>query len=384
MVPTNNSYRFENPKSLLFTPLKMKDVELKNRIVVSPMCQYSSVDGFASSWHLAHLGQYAVRGAGLVIMEATGVLPNGRITPHCAGIWKDEHIPPLLKATNFVHSQGSLIGIQLAHAGRKASCYSPFMKKGYDVLAPVEDGGWPDNIIGPSAIRGWPQSGIPREASLEEIRHVVKAFGHAAERAYRAGFDVIEIHGAHGYLIHSFLSPLTNHRTDEFGGSFENRVRLLVEIIKEVKRFWPASRPIFVRISCSDWADGGWDSEDSVRLAALMAQCGVDLIDCSSAGLVPTQQLHASLGPSQKSHAHEPGWNTRFSKAIVEHVPNILASAVGGITDANYAESILKDKKAHLVMIGREFLRNPTWVHQAAMTLEGDAVMPLQYLRSRI
>ncbi|KAJ3321759.1 hypothetical protein HDV06_003908 [Boothiomyces sp. JEL0866] len=382
----NNSYSSNQQENLplILTPFKLRSVEFRNRIVVSPMCQYSAIDGFANSWHMVHVGQYALRGAGLIIMEATGVLPNGRITPDCLGLWKNDQIPYLKEIVQYAHSQGAKIGIQLAHAGRKASCYSPFSGNGWDKLASEQDGGWPTNIVGPSAIQGWPTAGTPREASLEDIKDIVAAFGQAARRAQEAGFDVVEIHGAHGYLIHSFLSPLSNHRLDNYGGSFENRSRLLEEVAIEIRKYWPADKPLFVRISCSDWAEGGWDENDSVKLASLLESFGVDLIDCSSAGLVPHQQMHGTVGgPSEKAHDHGPGWNVPFSDKIAKSASNISLGVVGGIKEAKYANTILERKSADLILVGREFLRNPLFVADVAKEFNVDLTFPLQYNRSK-
>ncbi|KAJ3276988.1 hypothetical protein HDV01_000040 [Terramyces sp. JEL0728] len=382
----SNSYSVskQGDLPLVLSPFKLRSIEFKNRVVVSPMCQYSSIDGFANSWHMVHVGQYALRGAGLIIMEASGVQPNGRITPDCLGIWKDEHISFLKDIVEYAHSQGARIGIQLAHAGRKASCYSPFSGKGWDMLAPEDSGGWPNNIVAPSAIQGWPTSGAPREASIQDINEIVLAFGQAAKRAQEAGFDVVEIHGAHGYLIHSFLSPLSNQRTDKYGGSFENRARILKEVAAEIRKYWPVDKPLFVRLSCSDWADGGWNEDDSVKLGTLLNSFGIDLVDCSSAGLVPHQKIHGTVGgPSEKAHDHGPGWNVPFSDKIAKSVSNIAVGVVGGIKDPKYANTVLERKSADLVFVAREFLRNPLFVSDVAKEFNVDLAFPLQYNRSK-
>ncbi|KND04099.1 uncharacterized protein SPPG_01540 [Spizellomyces punctatus DAOM BR117] len=359
---------------LLFKQIKIRDVQLKNRVIVSPMCQYSAVDGFMNTWHMTHLGQFATRGAGLVIFEASAVKEHGRITPNDAGIYLDEHIAPMAQIVAFLHTQGTKAGLQLAHAGRKASCYSPFRTHGeHTVVCPKEEGGWPDDVIGPSPIQQWEGGPQVREATKEDIRNVIKAFGEAAKRADKAGFDVVEIHGAHGYLINSFLSPLSNQRTDEYGGSFENRIRLLLEITEHTRSVWPASKPLFVRLSCTDWADGGWTGQDTVRLVPYLRDRGVDLIDCSSGGNVPWQKV-----PS-----HEQGWNVPFSRDIKQNVKDIMTGPVGGIVDYRFAECVLQKGEGDVIFMAREFLRHPTWVLDAADDLEVEVAWPVQYERSK-
>jgi 2,4-dienoyl-CoA reductase-like NADH-dependent reductase (Old Yellow Enzyme family) len=371
--PLNNSFRAIGERlPLLFRPLKIKKVTFKNRIVLSPMCQYSSVDGFIQDWHIAHLGQYAIQGIGLIFVEATAVQPRGRITPDDLGIWKDDHIPKLRQLTDFIRSQGSRSGIQLAHAGRKASCLSPFLKQGFDKLAARDQGGWEDKIIAPSPLKVSHNSGEPCEAQLYDIGNIVYDFGEAARRAYLAGFDVVEIHAAHGYLIHSFLSPISNKRTDNYGGSFENRVRILAEILEQVRKNWDRALPIFVRLSCEDLVEGGWTIEETVRLAAILKDLNVDLIDCSSGGIVPS--------PNPRSH--EEGWNVSYSRAVIG--TGILSGVVGGITDPLFAEKILRNGEASMIFIGRELLRNPCWVKDAAAALEVDLEYPIQYNRAKI
>ncbi|KAI8930249.1 hypothetical protein BC831DRAFT_499737 [Entophlyctis helioformis] len=363
---------------LLFTPLTIRGVTFKNRVAVSPMCTYSSENGFFNMWHASHLSQYAVRGAGLIIIEATGVQPNGRISTHCSGIWSDDHIPALKQIAAFCQSQGAKIGIQLAHAGRKAGYYSPHIPKSerlHDTIAPEEHGGWPKNIIAPSAIRAWPSDGEPREATLEDIAETVAAFGAAARRANEAGLDVIELHGAHGYLINEFLSPISNKRTDHYGGSFENRIRFLVEVCKEARKFWPEEKPMFVRLSCSDWIEGGWTSDDTVALSKILVEHGVDLIDCSSGGIAPQSSIMAV-------HPYNEGWNVHFAEAVKQQVPGMLSGAVGGITDPHFAEALLQDGKADLILMAREFLRNPTWVASAGEALGVALDLPVQLRRS--
>jgi 2,4-dienoyl-CoA reductase-like NADH-dependent reductase (Old Yellow Enzyme family) len=350
--------------SQLFTPLTIRDVTLNNRIVVSPMCQYSANDGMAGDWHLVNLGSRAVGGAGLIFTEATAVSAEGRISPSDLGIWKDEHIEGLRRIVKFVRAQGSEIGIQLAHAGRKGSTLEPWNGSGL-----VKTGGWP--IVAPSAIPFQENYGMPVELTKEGIRKVVEDFRVAARRAMLAGFKVLEIHAAHGYLVHQFLSPLSNIRQDEYGGSFENRVRLLTEIAAAVRTVWPAGYPLFVRISATDWAEGGWSPGEAVRLAGLLKDLGVDVIDCSSGGLVPYQQIPVG-----------PGYQVGFAQQI--RSTGILTGAVGIITDAVQAESILVTGQADLVFMARQMLRDPYFPLHAADELGyADIHWPLQYVRAK-
>jgi len=290
--------------STLFSPLRVKEITFKNRIVVSPMCQYSSVDGFATDWHLVHLGSRAVGGAALVIQEATAVSPEGRISPGDMGLWKDEHIQKLQSITGFIHQQGAIAGIQLAHAGRKASCKLPW--QGGKQIS-ISEGGW--QTVAPSAIPFKEEDDAPVSLTKEEIKRIVADFKSAAGRALKAGYKVIEIHGAHGYLINEFLSPLSNHRTDEYGGSFENRIRLLLEIIAAIKTIWPDTLPLFIRISATDWTPGGWTEEDTMKLAAIIKDKGIDLVDCSSGGLAHQQKI--PLGP---------GYQVPFAEKIKQQI----------------------------------------------------------------
>jgi len=349
-----------------FTPLWIGSVNLANRIVVSPMCEYSSEDGFANDWHLVHLGSRAVGGAGLIFTEATAVSPEGRISPQDLGLWKDEHIDFLARITAFVHSQGAHAGIQLAHAGRKASTFRP--GDGDGRIGP-EAGGW-DNVLAPSPIAFSASYPHPQELDPAGIARIRDDFRAAAQRADRAGFDVIEIHAAHGYLLHEFLSPLSNHRSDEYGGSFDNRVRLLFEIVAAVRDAWPQPRPLFVRISATDYTEGGWDLPQSIRLAALLRDRGVDLIDVSSGGNVATAQIPVGSG-----------YQTPFAEAIRRET-GILTGTVGMITDPAQAATILRTGQADLVIIAREFLRDPYWPLHAAAKLEIPAAWPVQYLRA--
>ncbi|MCU1260097.1 MAG: Oxidoreductase [Bryobacterales bacterium] len=350
----------------LFDPLKLRSVELRNRIGISPMCMYSSEDGFANDWHLMHLGARAAGGAGLVMVEATAVEARGRITPADMGIWKDEHIPPLARVARFVASQGAVPGIQIAHAGRKASNSRPW--EGGHALSPAE-GGWP--IVGPSPIpfdSGWL---VPKELTVDEIRDIERAFQSAAVRALEAGFHVVELHGAHGYLIHSFLSPLSNHRTDRYGGSFENRTRFPLETVRLIREVWPDSNPLFVRLSCSDWVEGGWTIDDSVSLAKLLKPEGVDLIDCSSGGGVPKATIPVGAG-----------YQVPFAKAI-RTAAGIPSAAVGLITEPMQADQIIRNGEADLILLARASLRNPNWPIDAARELhfKGTWPVPPQYLR---
>jgi 2,4-dienoyl-CoA reductase-like NADH-dependent reductase (Old Yellow Enzyme family) len=350
----------------LCDPLAIRDITFANRVFVSPMCQYSSTDGYASDWHFVHLGSRAVGGAGLVLTEATAVLPEGRISPQDLGIWRDEHIEPLARIVRFIHEQGSVAGMQLAHAGRKASTYAPWAGHG---TVPESEGGW-SNVIAPSALRfteGYP---MPRALSIDGIKNIVSAFADAARRACEAGFRVIEIHAAHGYLIHEFLSPISNRRTDAYGGSFENRTRILREVVAAVRGSWPEGAPLFVRISATDWVDGGWDIQQSVELARQLKELGADLIDCSSGGNVP----HAKIPVG-------PGYQTPFAEQIRREA-NILTGAVGMITSPVQAEHILVTGQADAVIIARELLRDPYWPLRAARELGQPISWPIQYLRA--
>ncbi|MFN8716136.1 MAG: NADH:flavin oxidoreductase/NADH oxidase [Gemmatimonas sp.] len=351
----------------LFTPLTLRDLTLRNRLGVSPMCQYSSVDGFASDWHLVHLGAFATGGAGLVISEATAVVAGGRISPYDLGIWSDAHVPMLRRITDFLHAQGAVAGIQLAHAGRKASTRRPW--EGTGAVRPA-DGGW-CHVKAPSALAFAPDYPMPEALTLAEIGQVVDAFAAAAQRALQAGFRVAEIHAAHGYLLHEFLSPLANQRTDAYGGSFENRVRLLGEVSAAVRAVWPAEWPVFVRISATDWADGGWDLDASVALSAQLTALGIDLIDCSSGGLAAHQRVLVG-----------PGYQVPFARRI-RHAAHVATAAVGLITDPAQAEAIIADGDADLVLLARELLRNPRWPLEAAQALGVEGPWPAQYVRAQ-
>lgn len=355
-----------NKTSALFSPLQIKDIRIKNRIAVSPMCMYSSEDGFANNWHLVHLGSRAVGGAGLVISEATAVSPEGRISPFDLGIWKDEHVAKLKEITSFIEEQGSVPGIQLAHAGRKASTDRPW--KGGERIEPKK-GGWIP--VAPSPVPFLESDPIPEALDKTGLQKVISDFENATRRALKAGFKIIEMHAAHGYLFHEFLSPLSNKRKDEYGGSFENRIRLLMEVVRAVRKIWPDSLPLFVRISATDWKEGGWNEEESVQLSKLLKEAGVDLIDCSSGGLVSDAKI-----PVKK------GYQVPFAEKIRLEA-GIMTGAVGLITETQEAENILKNNQADLVFMARELLRKPYFPLQAAKELGVDVSWPSQYARAR-
>jgi len=352
--------------SKLFSTLQIKSLIFKNRIVISPMCQYSATDGFANDWHLVHLGSRASGGAALIIQEATAVSPEGRISPGDLGLWKDEHIEKLQSINRFIVSQNAIPGIQLAHAGRKASVSEPW--KGNKKLM-VADGGW--DMVAPSAVGYYSNEKPPIALDKVGIQKVISDFKSATKRALLAGFKLVEIHAAHGYLLHEFLSPLSNIRTDEYGGSFENRIRLLLEVLEAVQSEWPADLPLFVRISASDWADGGWNIEESVQLSKIMKEKGVDLIDVSSGGLVSHQNI--PLGPN---------YQVPFAERIKKEV-EILTGAVGLITEAVQAEAIVASGQANLVLFARESLRNPNLPLNFAKELGVDILWPKQYERAK-
>lgn len=353
--------------SKLFSPLTIKDVTFRNRLVVSPMCQYSSMDGFANDWHLVHLGSRAVGGAALVVQEATAVSPEGRISPSDMGLYKDEHVAKLRTITDFIHAQGAVAGIQLAHAGRKASQSVPWAG-GRQIPSDAPES-W--TTVAPSAIPFAPGTIAPVVLDNAGIQKVIGDFQKAAERALSAGYKVVEIHAAHGYLIHEFLSPLSNTRTDDYGGSFENRMRLLLEIIAAVQVVWPATLPLFVRISASDWMPGGWDEEDSAQLSAVLKTKGVDLIDCSSGGNVLGAKIPVG-----------PGYQVHFAEKIKQET-GILTGAVGLITEAQQAEDILQREQADMIFMARESLRDPYFPLHAARQLGDEVVWPVQYERAK-
>jgi len=349
----------------LFIPLTIRGVNFRNRIAVSPMCEYSCQDGFANDWHLVHLGSRAVGGAALVLTEAAAVEARGRITPADLGIWKDEHIDKLAQITAFIKQQGAIPGMQIAHAGRKASCRVPWEG---GAAIPAADGGW--QTVAPSAVPFRNTDPVPKELSVAEIHEIVEKFGAAARRALAAGFELIEIHAAHGYLLHEFYSPLSNRRTDEYGGSFENRIRLTLEVAKTVRAILPDKNPLFVRISSTDWKENGWTLDDSVKLAEHLRGIGVDLIDCSSAGLVPDAKI-----------ALCPAYQAPFAERIRQET-GILTGAVGLITDADQANRIIGSGQADIVLLARQMLRDPYWPLHAAQELKVHVEPPVQYQRA--
>jgi 2,4-dienoyl-CoA reductase-like NADH-dependent reductase (Old Yellow Enzyme family) len=351
---------------MLFTPLTLRSITFRNRLFVSPMCQYSSEDGFPTDWHLVHLGSRAVGGAALVMVEATAVTPEGRISPGDSGLWSDRHAQAFRRITEFVRAQGAVPAIQLAHAGRKASTDAPW-RGGKPV--PPQAGGW--QPVAPSPLAFAPAYPVPHALAPAEIDAVVEAFVAATRRAEQAGFAAIEIHAAHGYLFHEFLSPLTNQRTDEYGGSPAGRRRLLLRVVQAVRDVWPAELPLLVRISAVDWAPGGLEIDDSIALCRELRALGVDLIDCSSGGLVPHAQI--PLGP---------GYQVPFAAAI-RRAAGIATGAVGLITEPAQAEAIVAEEKADAIFLARELLRDPYWPLHAARTLGVDIPWPPQYLRAK-
>ncbi|TPX49635.1 hypothetical protein SeLEV6574_g01364 [Synchytrium endobioticum] len=366
--------KLDEKTPLLFKPITFKNMTLKNRAIVSPMCMYSAQDGLMNIFSLAHQVSFAIRGAALVIFEASGVTPHGRITPQCAGIWSDAHVQPMVPSIHLIHQYGAKAGIQLAHAGRKGSAFSPHFGKAaaHDTLIGPDKGGWPDDVIAPSAVQGWPTAAVPREMSRKEIEDVKHAFVDAAVRADKAGFDVIEIHGAHGYLIHQFLSPLSNRRTDEYGGSFENRIRFAVEIVTDVRKAWSAEKPLFVRLSVSDYADGGWEVHENAQLAARLYGLGVDLVDLTGGGLHPSQKL-----------PYGPAFNLPGAREIRRVAPHGKIGLTGQLTGARQIETLLEDGDIDVAIIGREFLRNPNFVLNAASELGVDVLWTTQYGRAK-
>ncbi len=350
--------------SVIFEPLRLRDLTIPNRVWVSPMCQYSATDGVPNDWHLVHLGQFAIGGAGLVLTEATAVTPEGRISPQDTGIWNDEQAAAWRRIVDFVHGQGRAVGIQLAHAGRKGSTAQPW--RGHFTVPP-EEGGW--QPVGVTA-EPFGDLAAPRPLSAAELRGITGAFVAAAERARDAGFDVVELHYAHGYLAHQLYSPLVNTRADEYGGDFENRVRWHLETAEAVRAAWPDDKPLFVRVSATDWVEGGWTVEDSVRMAKLLAERGVDLIDVSSGGAVPDARIQVG-----------PGYQVPFAREIRAGA-GVPVSAVGLITDPEQAEEIVASGVADAVMLGRALLRDPRWPQRAARTLGADLDWPVQYHRA--
>ena len=350
----------------LFDPIKIREVTFANRIWVSPMCQYSAENGVATNWHDVHIGSFATGGAGMIMMEASGVVPEGRISTKCLGLWNEEQSKRLKPIVDFAHSMGTKIGIQLAHAGRKASCLPPWSDH---PMASKEEGGW--ECVAPSPISFGGKYPVPRELTKNEIEELVRSFASAAKRAVAAGFDLVEIHAAHGYLIHQFLSPISNQRNDEYGGSFENRTRFILDIARAVRNAIPESMPLFTRISASDWLEGGWTIEDSVQLSKLLKEAGVDLIDVSSGGT--SSGAPVPVGP---------GYQVPFATKIKEEAA-IPTCAVGLITQAHQADEIVRSGNADAVMMAREFLRNPRWPLAAAQELNAEVSWPVQLIRGK-
>lgn len=353
--------------SALFSPFSLRSVTFRNRIGVSPMCQYSSEDGLATDWHLVHLGSRAVGGAGLVMVEATGVSPEGRISSYDMGIWDDRHAEALRPITRFIAAQGAIPGIQLAHAGRKASCSVPWLGGGGPV--PVDAGGW--QPVAPSDLPFAEGDPVPHSLSLKDLDTIESQFRDGALRALAAGFKVVEVHMAHGYLLNEFLSPLANRRADDYGGSLENRMRFPLRVVRAVRAVWPDELPLFVRISAVDWVAGGWDIEQSLALASELQHLGVDLIDCSSGFVVPQEPV--PFGP---------GFQVPFATRI-RHETGLATATVGCIVDPAQAEQIIALGQADIVLLGREMLRNPYWPLEAARQLHADIAWPNQYLRAK-
>jgi 2,4-dienoyl-CoA reductase-like NADH-dependent reductase (Old Yellow Enzyme family) len=351
--------------SHLFAPLSLRSLSLRNRLVVSPMCQYSSDDGFANDWHFVHLGSRAVGGAALVLTEAAAVTPEGRISPHDLGLYRPEHVEALARIVRFVRGQGAAAGIQLAHAGRKGSTGRPWESP--SGIAPANGGWQPISSTNRAFKDDYP---VPRQMSVDDIAAAIHAFATAAARALDAGFDVVELHAAHGYLIHQFLSPLVNDREDAYGGSFDNRIRFCLESVDAIRTVWPERLPLFVRLSCTDWVEGGWDIEQSVELARRLASRGVDLIDCSSGGAVS----HARIPVA-------PGYQVPFAERIRRDA-NIPTGAVGLIAEAPQADAIVRDGRADVVLLARELLRDPYFPLRAASELGETTSWPPQYLRA--
>lgn len=349
----------------LFEPLTLRGVTMANRIVVSPMCEYSCENGLANDWHLVHLGSRAVGGAGLLLTEATAVTADGRIAPEDLGIWSDAHVAPLERIVRFVHEQGTPIGVQLAHAGRKASTRRPWSGRG--AILPA-DGGW--QVAGPTTTPFAPDYPTPLALSVADIGSLVQSFADAARRALAAGFDVVEVHAAHGYLLHQFLSPLSNTRTDNYGGDFDGRVRFCLEVVGAVRQVWPERLPVLVRVSATDWTEGGWDVEQTVELARRLAEAGVDLLDCSSGGNVATATIPTG-----------PGYQVAFAERIRRDA-GIATGAVGLITTAEQADAIVRNGQADCVLLAREMLRDPYFPLHAAHALGHAATWPSQYLRA--
>ncbi|ORX63243.1 putative oxidoreductase [Anaeromyces robustus] len=362
-----------NNEVKLFKPITIKNITVKNRIFLAPMCMFSAGhDGKPNSMHFVHYGTLAQRGVGLIVIEATAVQDIGRITPYDLGLWNDEQTEYFKPMVNFMHYHGAVVGVQLAHAGRKASDSSPFLRR--KGMSSNEEHGWPDKIVGPSAIALNEDFVKPIELSKEQIKKLVEDFGEAARRANEAGIDVIEIHAAHGYLIHQFLSPISNHRTDEYGGSFENRIRFCLEIIESVKSKWPKEKPIFVRFSATDYIENGWNVEETSKICSIIKKMGIDLVDCSSGAISPEQKLPPLV----------PGYQVPFAKEVKKNNPDLLVSAVGLILDGPQAEEILQNGSADVITIGRPCLRDTSTVLNWAKQLNVDVQWPTQYRVSKL
>jgi 2,4-dienoyl-CoA reductase-like NADH-dependent reductase (Old Yellow Enzyme family) len=350
----------------LFSPLRLRTVELRNRVAVSPMCQYSCVDGMANDWHFVHLGSRAVGGASLVIAEATAVEQRGQISPADLGLWKDAQIEPLRRIAHFIKEAGAIPAIQLAHAGRKASTDAPW--RGGKPLD-SSNGAW--KPVAPSPLAFTPNHQVPSELSYSDIQTIVAAFASAARRALAAGFEILEIHSAHGYLIHEFLSPLSNVRNDDYGGTFQNRTRFAREVVRAVRQVWPSHLPLFMRISATDWMEGGWDVADAVELARILKSLDVDLIDCSSGGTSLAAKVPL-----------EPSYQVPFAERIRREA-GIPTGAVGLITEPKQADDIIRNGQADIVLLAREFLRDPYWPIHAALALGAPLpAIPSQYARA--
>ncbi len=344
------------------SPLTIRGVTIPNRIGMSPMCQYSAQDGYPNDWHFVHLGSRAVGGAGLVMVEATAVQPEGRITPGDTGLWDDDHLEPFARIARFIKSQGVIPAIQLAHAGRKASCHVPW--EGGAPLQPHE-GAW--QTVAPSELPFAPGHPTPKAATLDDIQAIIASFAAATRRAVQAGYQVIELHSAHGYLLHEFLSPLSNQRTDQYGGSLENRMRLTLEVASAMRAAMPEDLPLFTRLSCTDWIEGGWDLPQSIELSKQLKSRGVDLIDCSSGAIVPVAKIPVGKG-----------YQVPFAEAIKREA-GIRTAAVGMITEPEYANEIIVEGKADLVLIGRELLREPYFAHRVSSALAEEPTWPTPY-----
>jgi len=349
----------------IFDEIKIRDLVIPNRIWLSPMCQYSATDGVPNAWHFVHLGKFAMGKVGLIMTEASGISPTSRSTLRDTGIWNDTQVEAWRPIVDFVHEQGSKIGIQLWHAGQKGSTTAPWQGQDY---VPVTEGGW--EAAAPSAV-AFGKLPTPRSISIAEMKETIVLYRAAAKRALDANFDVVEIHGAHGYLIHSFLSPITNQRTDEYGGSFENRIRFLLEVVEAIREVWPSSHPLFLRTSSHDWIEGGWTSQENSELAKILLTKGVDLVDCSSGGI-----------RADTKYDVEPGYQVRFSEDI-KRSSAMLTCAVGMITTPEMAQEIVSSERADAVMLGRELLRDPNWVLHAAVKLGHDLEWLNQYKQAK-